>query len=157
MHLSRKPRSCRPPHLSDIILSFSQVLLPTARNMGVFQSKPAHSHYRLPPLPNKIKVHVPAGASLSIVTNPASIPSRLIDSLLESHTRVLQAAMKPKLFRKSSMEQEKSLKDHSVALVWLEATLSGLFKKLSKLGSEEMKFRGWEGKWKRSAGASKRT
>jgi len=125
--------------------------------MGVFKSKPAHSHYRLPTLPNEINEHVPAGASPGNVSNPASIPARLIDSLLESHTRVLKSAMKPKPFRKISMEHEKCLKDYSVALVRLEATLSGLFEKLSKLGPKDMKFRGWEGKWKRSVSVSKRT
>ena len=125
--------------------------------MGAFQSKPAHSNYRLPTLPNNIKAHVSAGASSRKVSNPASTPARLIDSLLESHNRVLRSAMKPKLCRKNSMEYEKSLKDHSVALVRLEATLSGLFEKLSKLGSEDMKFKGWEGKWKRSVSVSKRT
>jgi hypothetical protein len=145
MRLSRNPRSCGPPHLSGLDLLVLQVLLSTTRVMGNIYSTSALSRKRLGELPNSVYPNVPAVVSSRPTFNPATTTGREMDRLLESHTRVVRSAMKPKLFRKDSRAFESSLKKYSIAVERLDATLSNVFETLLK-ASHRMHLDHWDSK-----------
>jgi len=113
--------------------------------MGVYQSTSAPPRKHLRALPSDITENHGANSSRSTDANPASTTGREIDSLLESHIRNVQSAMKPKLFRKDSKKYEKSSQAYSTVLGRLDATLSHLFGTLLKL-SGRMVLEDWQSK-----------
>jgi len=112
--------------------------------MGAFPSTSAHSRQHLPKLPRRVSAHVSVEASSHTESNPAFTTGKQIDHLLEVHARIVRSAMKPKLFRKHSMQYEKSLKKYKIALGRLETSLSNLFEAKLKSG-REIKMRDWKG------------
>ena len=105
--------------------------MPLESQIGQFHS-PRLSRKRLRTLPNSVPEKVPAGFSSSSGSNPAATTGREVDRLLESHTRVVRSAMKPKLFRKDNRAFERSLENYNIALERLDATLSNAFEALLK-------------------------
>jgi len=112
--------------------------------MGASLSTCARSRKRLSTLPSNISVNTGAKVSRRADEyNPVSTTGREIDRLLESHTRIVRSALKPKLFHGDGTRFEKSSKNYSVALRRLDATLSNLFEALLKVSSR-MELTYWE-------------
>lgn len=140
-----------PPFTFQLItFQFSEVPQLATHVMGTNLSTSARSRKRLPMLPNAVNMSIASRASRCIESNPASTTGREIDRHLDAHTRFLRAIMKPKLFRRDSKGQKKSLEDYSAALARLDATLSKLFEALLK-ADRQMTFSDWKSKRKRVA------